>query len=151
MGKGFSWPSKSAKPRKQRKRFFNLPLHLRQKQVSAHLSKELREKLKRRSLPVKVGDEVVVLRGDFKGKRGKVVKVDLKRYRIFVEGCTIRKSDGTQVYYPIHPSNVMIVSLDLSDPKRVEAIQRGKNIKLETSKPAAAETVAAQTGGEVHG
>ncbi|NPA86206.1 MAG: 50S ribosomal protein L24 [bacterium] len=122
----YPWPSVSSQPRKQRKRYFNLPLHLRHDQVAAHLCKELREKLKRRSVPVRVGDEVLVLRGDFKGKRGKVVRVDLKHYRIFVEGCTLRKSDGTEVYYPIHPSNVVVVNLDLSDPRRLEALTRGK-------------------------
>jgi len=120
----------SKAPRKQRKRLYNLPLHLRRKQLSAHLSKELREQYKRRSLPVRKGDEVKVVRGKFKGTIGKVVKVDLKKFRIYVEGCTLKKADGSEAFYPIHPSNTILVNLDLSDPRRVKIIER-KNVKVE--------------------
>ena len=66
------------------------------------------------------------MRGDFKGVTGKVVKVDLKRVRIFVEGATRTNSRGETVYYPIHPSKVMIVDLDLSDKARLKIIERRK-------------------------
>ena len=39
--------------RKQRKYIYNAPIHVRRKLMSAHLSKELREKYKRRSFPIK--------------------------------------------------------------------------------------------------
>ncbi len=112
--------------RKQRKYIYNAPLHVRRKLMSAHLSKELREKYKRRSFPIKKGDKVKVMRGNYKGLEGKVVDVDYKNYRIFVEGATLKRNDGTTVLYPIHPSNVMIIELDLSDKAREEALKRGK-------------------------
>ena len=115
---------KSKKPRKQRKFIYNADQHLRRKMLSAHLSKELRDKYHRRSFPVRKGDEVQIMRGKFKGKKGKVVKVDYKKYRIYIEGITIKKADGTERLFPIHPSNTMIVSLDLSDKKRVEALEK---------------------------
>ncbi len=115
----------SSKPSKVRKRFFNAPLHQRHKMLAAHLSPELRALYKRRSFPVRTGDVVRIMRGDFKGLEGKVVDVDIKRMRVFVEKATIKKRDGTEVYYPIHPSNLMIIELDLSDPKRKEALLRG--------------------------
>lgn len=92
--------------------------------MSANLSKELREEYNRRSMPLRKGDKVEVTRGDFKGHEGKVDKVDLKRYRVFVEGATIQKVDGTSVYFPIHPSNLRIVDLNLDDEKRVKILER---------------------------
>ena len=115
---------KSKQPRKQRKFLYNAPLHVRRKIMSAHLSKELREKYKRRSFPLRKGDEVLIMRGKFRGKKGKIVKVDYKKYKVYVEGITIKKADGTERLFPIHPSKVMIVNLDLSDKKRVEALER---------------------------
>lgn len=115
---------KSKKPRKQRKFVYNADQHLRRKMLSVHLSKELREKYHRRSFPVRKGDEVQIMRGKFKGKKGKVARVNYKKYRIYIEGITIKKADGTERLFPIHPSNTMIVSLDLSDKKRVEALEK---------------------------
>ncbi len=122
---------KSSQPKKQRRAFFNAPLHKRQKMMAAPLSPELRKEYGIRSLPVRVGDEVVIMRGMFKGHRGKVVRVDLKRMRIFVQGATIKNSRGEDRYYPIHPSNVMIVKLDLSDPRRREIIERKRKAREE--------------------
>lgn len=114
----------STQPRVQRRQLYTMPLHLRHKLFNAPLSRELREKYGVKRLPVRVGDVVIIMRGDFAGVEGKVVKVDLKRVRIFVEGVQIKKADGTPVYYPIHPSKVMIVKLDLSDKYRVKIIER---------------------------
>ena len=117
--------TESKQPRKQRKVFFNAPLHIRRKIMSAHLSPELRKKYGGvRSMPIRVGDKVIILRGRFKGQSGKVVKVDHKKYRIYVDVAKIKRSDGTEVYFPIHPSNVMIVELDLKDPWREKILKR---------------------------
>ncbi len=114
----------SKQPRKQRKALYEAPLHKRQKLVSAHLSKELREKFKKRSLPVRKGDEVKVLRGEFKGRTGKVVEVDLKKLKVYVDGITRKKSTGEEVKVPLHPSNLMIINADMSDKKRVKTVER---------------------------
>ena len=118
--------TKSSQPRKQRRAFYNAPLHKRQKLVAAPLSPELRKQYGVRTLPVRVGDEVVIMRGMFKGHRGKIVKVDLKRMRIHVEGATITNARGEPRFYPIHPSNVMIVSLKLDDERRKAIVERKK-------------------------
>ena len=122
---------KSSQPKKQRRAYFNASLHKRQKMMAAPLSPELRQQYGIRSLPVRVGDEVLIMRGMFRGHRGKVVRVDLKRMRIFVQGATIKNSRGEDRYYPIHPSNVMIVKLDLSDPRRREVIERKRKAREE--------------------
>jgi large subunit ribosomal protein L24 len=115
---------KSKKARKQRKFLYQAPLHLRRKMLAAHLSKELREKYKRRSFPLRKGDEVEIMRGEFKGKKGKISRVDLKNYRVYIEGITRKKTTGIEVQVPIHPSNLRIISLNLDDKKRVEALER---------------------------
>jgi large subunit ribosomal protein L24 len=112
-----SW-RRSKCPRKQRKYEANAPLHIRRKFLSVNLSKDLRKKYGTRNVVVRTGDKVKVLRGKFKGKGGKVLRVDLKRIRVFVEGITRRKVDGTEVQVPLHPSNLQIVELNLEDEKR---------------------------------
>ncbi len=68
----------SKQPRKQRKYRANAPIHLRHKLVSANLSKELRAKHGRRSFPLRTGDSVKIMRGEFKGKTGKIESINLK-------------------------------------------------------------------------
>lgn len=116
----------SAQPRKQRLSLYKAPLHLRHKLLNAKLSPELSKKLGVKRLPVRRGDTVLILRGDFKGVTGKVVRVDLKRVRIYVEGATRTNSKGQTVYYPIHPSKVMIVEADTSDKVRQKILERRK-------------------------
>ena len=116
----------SIKPSKQRKQLALMPLHLRHKLFNAPLSDELRQKLGVKRLPVRQGDTVRIMRGEFKGHEGKVVEVDLKRVRGFIEGVQRKKADGSPVYVPIHPSKVMIIKADLSDKRRLEIIERRK-------------------------
>jgi large subunit ribosomal protein L24 len=73
---------------------------------------------------VKKGDTVMVMRGDFKEQEGKVEKVDLKHYRLMIDGVSVQKPDGNQIYHPVHPSNVMIVELDLEDEERNQILER---------------------------
>ncbi len=114
----------SKQPRKQRKFRYQAPLHLRHKMMSVTLSPELREEYQKRSLPIRKGDTVKVLRGDFKDHEGKVEKVDMKHFRLMIEGMSIQKPDGNQIYHPIHPSNLMIVEVKMDDEERSEIIER---------------------------
>ena len=114
----------SKQPRKQRKARFQAPLHVRHKLMGVTLSEELRERYETRSLPVKKGDTVLVMRGDFKEQEGKVEKVDLKHYRLLIDGVSVQKPDGNQIYHPVHPSNVMMVELDLEDEERNQVLER---------------------------
>jgi large subunit ribosomal protein L24 len=123
-------------PRKQRKRLYNAPAHIRHKLMAAPLTKELAEKQGVKTLPVRKGDTVHIQRGDNKGFEGKVSRVDLKSYHIYVEGLTREKVDGTNIFLPIHPSKVMIKNLNLDDKKRKEVIGRKKPLeKATTPKP----------------
>jgi large subunit ribosomal protein L24 len=109
----------SSQPRKQRKSRYQAPLHIRHKLMGAVLSPELREKHGRKSIPPRTGDTVKVLRGDHKGKEGKVAGVNLQKMTITVDGVTVTKADGTEVPRPIQPSKVMITRLETKDKKRL--------------------------------
>jgi len=111
-------------PRKQRKRLYQSPLHKRQKLVNVALDKKLREKFKRRSMPVRSGDKVEIMRGNYKGIRSNVRNVDLKSLKITLEEVKKEKTEGTEVHVPFHPSNLKIVEADMSDKKRQKIVQR---------------------------
>ena len=115
-----SWIS-STQPRKQRKYRYEAPLHIRHKFLSAHLSKELRAKHKKRSIPLRVGDEVLVMRGAFAKKKGKVAKVYLGRLKVTVEGITRKKIDGSKLNVYLDPSKLQVVSLKTDDKKRLSS------------------------------
>jgi large subunit ribosomal protein L24 len=113
-----SWKS-SKQPRKQRKFRINAPLHLRHRFLSANLSKDLRKKHSKRNLPLRTGDEVLVMRGGFAGKKAKVQSVDLKRTRIVLENIHKQKKDGTKVTVFFNPSNLQIIVLHADDKYRL--------------------------------
>jgi large subunit ribosomal protein L24 len=112
----------SIQPRKQRKALHNAPLHQRGKLMHAHLSEELLVKYGKRSFPVRVNDTVKVVRGKGAGTTGKVLGVDRARYMITVEGVSVAKADGTEKPKPVHPSDVVLTKLDLSDKLRREKL-----------------------------
>ncbi len=122
---------KSKKPTKQRKKLFQAPDHIRYKHFAAPLSPELRKNYGARNLPVRKGDTVRVMRGDHKKFEGKVIRVDRKKYRIYIEGLTREKVDGTAVFIPVHPSKVMITKINLEDDWRRKILERRKKIKEE--------------------
>jgi len=125
MKKKFSTKWISSKlPRKQRKYRYNAPIHLKHKFLSAHLSKELRKKYNKRSLPLRKGDEVLVMRGSFKGKKAKIILIDLKRTRVALEGIQRKKKDGSMANVYFHPSNLMIQSLETGDKEREKKLIR---------------------------
>lgn len=123
---------KSSKARKQRKAFFNAPLHQRRKQIGAHLEENLLLKYDKRQIPVVVGDTVKVMRGAFKGHENKVSSVHLKKHLVEVEGVTITKADGKQVAKAVHPSNLLITKLNLTDKWRRQRLEEG--LSTETKK-----------------
>ncbi len=115
----------SKKPSKQRKYKLNAPLHLKQKLLGAHLSKELKEKYKTRSVELKKGDKVKIMRGSNKGKSGKISRIKIISQKVYIEGMDITRKDGNKVLIPFKPSNLMITELELSDK-----IRKGKLEKM---------------------
>ena len=119
-----SWRA-SKQPRKQIKYRANAPLHLKYKFMASHLSPELRKKHGKRAIEVRKEDRVKIMRGQFKGVSGKIERVDLKKTKVYLKGAETTKKDGSKTFYPLHPSNLMILELNLSDKKRLNALNRG--------------------------
>lgn len=113
----------STKPSKVRKRMLYAPWHVRNKMLNARLSDELRSKYDVKTVRVRKGDSVKIVRGEFAGVEGKVTSVDLKTGRITVEGVFRENIRGKQVPVKIHASKVIITSLNLEDKLRKEKLE----------------------------
>ena len=97
---------------------------------------------------LKTGDEVIVIGGKDRGKRGRILRVEAKKDRVYVEGLNIvkrhqrpRQVGGAQRAEtvggviekegPIHVSNVMPADPGGSTPTRVGAeVQDGKRYRV---------------------
>lgn len=122
------------KPCRQRKMLYQAPDHIRHKILAAHLSPELRASHVLKSLPVRSGDTIRVMRGDHKGFEGKITRTDIEKYRIYVEGLTREKVDGTTIFVPIHPSKVIVTRLNLDDKWRKKILERKKAARRKVRK-----------------
>lgn len=85
---------------------------------------------KHKKTHVKKGDDVLVIAGNDKGKRGRVLAVFPKRDRVLVEGINLRthhekpSQDNPQGgrlkrEAPIHVSNVMVIDPTTDEPTRI--------------------------------
>ncbi len=114
---------KTAQPRKQHKMLYKAPLSIRHKHFSASLSDSLKASHHIDSVPARRGDTVRIMRGDRKGAEGKITEIDRQKFRIFIEGVNREKVDGSTIPAPVHPSKVMITSLNLDDKWRRESLK----------------------------
>ena len=121
----------SKQPRKQRLAHYTAPYHRRHREMSSPIDKGLRERqLSRgfmypRAMPVKKGDRVMIVRGEGKSKSATAVSlVDRKARKVYVEGFTYFKSDGTELQRPIDASNLVIINPDWSDIRRRKVLNR---------------------------
>lgn len=133
----------SKQPGKQRKAQYNAPIHVKRKRIRARLRTDDPELAGVRTITVRVGDEVEVLRGDFgspnsakpdtrgkrlgqaRGKAGiraRIVNVNTNSGTVFVDGISITTADGKEEPLPIHASNIVVVSIDDTDPLRISRI-----------------------------
>jgi large subunit ribosomal protein L24 len=94
------------------------------------------------SLKVRRDDTVRIIAGKDKGKTGRVLRVDPKKQKVFVEGAniikrhtrprTLRDTQRAQEIGgivekegPIHVSNVMLIDPDSGEPSRVGVKREG--------------------------
>ena len=110
-------------PSKQRKEIYEAQGQRLRRLLAAPLSDDLRKTQGRRSYPVRKGDTVKIVRGDFAGVEGKVTEIDTHGRRLFVEGITREKTSGTSTNVSVHTSKVMITKLNLDDKWRSESIK----------------------------
>ncbi len=113
----------SVSPKKQRKYRDNAPIHIKKKMLAAHLSKELRLKYKTRNFIVKKGDSVMITRGKFKGKEGKIDRVYTKQLKVSVDSAKNITKKGNKVPFKIRPSALIITDLNLADGRRINKIE----------------------------
>ena len=99
--------------RKCRKAHFTAPSHIRYRLMSATLSKDLRRKHNVRAMPVRKDDEVSVLKGTYKGNKGKVTQVYRKKWCIYIEKLSKTKSNGAPFNIPLRPCQCVITKLKL--------------------------------------
>ncbi len=124
----------SVQPRKQRKYLANAPLHIKHKFLSANLSKALRQKYGTRSIPLRKGDEVLVMRGSFKKKKAKITDVNVIKCTVTIEGLQRARKDGTKVNIPFKPSNLQIQSVVTDDKMRFGSVPKTKAAPVKTEK-----------------
>ena len=138
----------SKKAGKQRQAQTDASIHVRRKRIRARLVTEDPDLAMIRTVTVRVGDEVEVLRGDFgfpnsvkadsRGKRlgqsrgragvkSSIVGVDTKTGYVLVEGVTANTADGKEQALPIHPSNLIVTKLYDGDPLRIKRIMERSN------------------------
>ena len=118
--------SVSSQRRKSRKAYFTSASSLRRKLLSSHLSKDLRNQHKVRSIPVRKGDTVKILRGHYKQREGKVMSVYRRRFCIYIDKIVKEKINGQQAQVPIHPSNCEISALKLDKDRKKLLANKGK-------------------------
>merc|ERR1712108_75625 len=100
---------------------------IRRRLMSAPLSKELRQKYGVRSMPIRKDDEVMVVRGHFKGQQvGKVVQCYRSKFRIYIERIQREKANGATVNVGIHPSKLVIVKLKMEKDRKAILDRRAK-------------------------
>merc|ERR1711972_214147 len=108
-----------------RKAHFTAPSHIRRKIMSSPLSKDLRTKYNVRSVPIRRDDEVMVFRGHYKDREGKVTCCYRKKWKIHIERVTRDKANGQTVPVGIHPSNVIITKLKLDKDRKALLDRKG--------------------------
>ena len=92
---------------------------------------------------IRTDDEVIVIGGKDRGKRGKVLRVEPKKERVYVEGLNMIKrhqrpntttGQGGGVIEregPIHVSNVMLLDPKDGKPTRIGVeVQDGKRLRV---------------------
>ncbi|MDD3083903.1 MAG: 50S ribosomal protein L24 [Candidatus ainarchaeum sp.] len=118
----------SSKPGKNRKNAFTAPMHKKSKTIAGHLGERLRKEIGIRSIPLRKNDVVKIIRGTFKGKEGKIIRIDRKNKKIFIEKIVRKKSDGTEFEIAIDPSKIIVRDLDKTDKKRLKN-KKNKSVK----------------------
>ncbi len=123
------------KPTKMRnKQIYRAINQVVNKQICAPLSKDLRKKYSRRSARIMVDDTVNVIRGEYKGIKGKVSKISTTNSSIAIEGNKKEKLKGDKIDIYIHSSNVIITSLNTDDKWRIKILEKKPKSKIKSMK-----------------
>ena len=116
------------------KQIYQATNQFRGKQAGSHLSKQLRQKYVQRSVRIQNGDTIKVIRGEFKGVDGKVVKVSTAKHTIAIEGIKKQKRKGDKIDVYIDSSNVVITNLNMDDKWRTVRLEKKPKAKIKAEK-----------------
>jgi large subunit ribosomal protein L24 len=105
-------------PRRQRKALYTASTFRRRRRMSVPLSRELRRRFHRRSVPVRKGDTVRVLAGSFVGREERVARVVRRDYAVVLDNVTLKTGEEKLKPLPIRPGHLVITKLNLSDAWR---------------------------------
>lgn len=93
-------------------------------------------------MKLKKGDQVVVISGKDRGKRGTIVRVFPEAERVLVEGVNVvkrhrkrkserEKGERIEMSAPIHVSNVLLVDPKTNEPTRIGyRIENGEKVRV---------------------
>jgi large subunit ribosomal protein L26e len=85
-------------------------------------------------MPVRKGDEVTVLRGQFRNREGQVTQVYRKKFVIHIANITRDKNNGQKVQVGIHPSKVAITKLHLDKDRKSILARKASSAQAEKAK-----------------
>merc|ERR1712093_425223 len=79
--------------------------------MSTPVNSELKRKHGVNAVPIRVGDEVRILRGEFNGRGGKVIALYSKKWVIHIEHITTETVSGKTANVGLDPSNCLVTKL----------------------------------------
>ncbi len=137
-------------PRRQRRALYRADHAVQRRQLTVPLSRELRRRFHRRSLPIHKGDTVRVVSGSFEGQEERVARVDRRSRSVTLENVTVKTGEEKMRPLPVRPSHLLLIKLNLADPWRrrilrvtaeeLTAEERGETPEPETEGEGSSET-----------
>jgi len=133
-------------PRRQRRALYTADTFERRVRMAVPLSRELRARFHRRSLPLHKGDTVRVLSGSFEGREERVARVDRRDYTVTLDNVTLKTADEKMKPLSIGFGHLVITRLNLSDPWRRRSMRvRDEDVTPEERGEAPAEVEEEET------
>jgi large subunit ribosomal protein L24 len=110
-------------PRRQRRALYEASTFERRRRMTVLLSRELRARFHRRSVPLRKGDTVRVLGGSYKGREERVAKIDRRGYAVTLDNVTLKTADEKMKPLGLRPGHLVITRLNLSDSWRRRSLR----------------------------
>ncbi|MGP8073272.1 MAG: 50S ribosomal protein L24 [Thermoplasmata archaeon] len=110
-------------PRRQRRAVYNADTFERRLRMTVPLSRELRSRFHRRSVPLRKGDTVRVMKGSFVGREERVAKIDRRGYTVTLDNVTLKSGEEKLKPLPVRTNHLLIVRLNLADAWRRESLK----------------------------
>jgi ribosomal protein uL24 len=105
-------------PRRQRKAVYDATTFERRILMTVPLSRELRRRFHRRSVPLRKGDTVMVMSGSFVGREERVAKIDRRGYGVTLDNVTLKTGESKLKPLQIKTSHLVLTKLNLADAWR---------------------------------